>query len=651
MGLPGFPHTKRGINQRAIRKIWTFRKRARNGGGREYLFDFLPEKMRIAIIKKNPGLFCIAAGSGSTPPDACIHSQDSSHESLWTSYAKRSGKQKSVAEKRLKAVDRVLDLEGGGFKKMEAVMIVSEEIGSSPSTIFNWLRMIEGLSSHDWLPALVGRWGGSAVGKKFPNEIWAIFKADYLRKEAPAAAACYNRLKRIFEKENRTIPSLRTLMRRLRHEIPRGAIILARQGEKALDRMYPSQERDKSDLHALECVNADGHKFDVFVKWPDGITARPVGIFIQDIYSGKILSYRIDRSENRDLIRLAFADLAEKFGIPLDIFLDNSRAFASKWLTGGVKNRYRFKIKSEEPTGILKSLGCKIHWTRPYRGQSKPIERAFRDLSEYVSKHPRFSGAYTGRNTSAKPENYGTRAVDLDVFLKVLDEEIKVHNAREGRKSAVCNGGRSFDSVFIESYERGPIRKATEGQRGLLLLAAEQAKVSRYDGSIVLAGGNRYWNERLSQYGGQKLIVRLDPQNLHAGVFVYDLKNSFICFAKCIQPTGFKDARAAREHARLGRRSIKAHKAILENERRMDALQVAERLSEMQVPEAQVQEARSTKVIQGLFEKKVKMEGREKNKFDKKFEEIMEKIKDSELREIALKYPAHPECLESASGE
>ncbi|EBA16378.1 hypothetical protein RSK20926_21674 [Roseobacter sp. SK209-2-6] len=46
--------------------------------------------------------------------------------------------------------------------------------------------------------------------------------------------------------------------------------VYKREGLKGLLRCYPAQIRDKSGQHALEGVNADCHKFDVFVLWPNG---------------------------------------------------------------------------------------------------------------------------------------------------------------------------------------------------------------------------------------------------------------------------------------------------------------------------------------------------------------------------------------------
>ncbi len=115
-------------------------------------------------------------------------------------------------------------------------------------------------------------------------------------------------------------------------------------------------------FHALEAVNADGHKFDVFVEWPIGNETRivrPVLVGFQDIFSGTILSGRIDISENKETVRLVFGDMVEKYGIPKLCYLDNGRSFASKWLTGGVPNRCRFKVRTRNLLASCCNLALK----------------------------------------------------------------------------------------------------------------------------------------------------------------------------------------------------------------------------------------------------------------------------------------------------
>ena len=80
-------------------------------------------------------------------------------------------------------------------------------------------------------------------------------------------------------------------------------------------------------------------------------------VAIQDVYSGKFLAWRLDESENRVPVRLAIGDMVERYGIPEHMVLDNGRSFASKWITGGTANRFRFKVRDDEPDGLLTQLG------------------------------------------------------------------------------------------------------------------------------------------------------------------------------------------------------------------------------------------------------------------------------------------------------
>jgi hypothetical protein len=366
---------------------------------------------------------------------------------------------------------------------------------------------------------------------------------------------------------------LRTFQRRVDAEVPRTVQVLARQGKEAFQRTMPAQQRDKNVFHALEALNADGHRFDVFARALDGLIFRPVLVAFQDVYSGKILSWRIDQTEHSGLVRLAFGDVVENYGIPSEVYLDNGRSFAAKWLTGGTQTRYRFKIREEDPEGLFVQLGTQVHWTTPYHGQAKPIERAWRDLCETIAKHPACRGAYTGNKPTAKPENYGSKAVDIADFERLVGQEITAHNARLGRRSAICNG-KSLDQAFDQSYATAIIKKASSEQRRWWLLAAESASADRATGHITLFK-NRYWHESLTDHAGDKLIVRFDPQNLHAGVHCYTSANRYLCHAECLGAFGFNDQNAARELAKAKQQRKKAATQLLDRERKVAVLETA----------------------------------------------------------------------------
>lgn len=346
--------------------------------------------------------------------------------------------------------------------------------------------------------------------------------------------------------------------------------------------MYPPQERRRDVFHALEAANADGHRWDVWVEWPDGEIARPCMTAIQDLYSGYVLSWRVDRTENWTGFRLAFGDMVETYGIPGHIWLDNGRNFAAKWMTGGIANRYRFKVREEDPEGILKQLGVEVHWTTPYSGQSKPIERCFKEFCDKIAKDPEFKGAYTGNSPVNKPENYRSRAVPLKTFIEILTSEIAAHNAKPGRNTHTTRG-RSFEETFLESYKRSQIRTAPEELRRLWMLAADGVTAAKRDGSIRLLE-NTFWSDFLHLHRGQKLVVRFDPDQLWDGVHVYSLDSAYLGHAPCHEAAGFNDVGAAREHGRLRRRWLRAQKEMLAAERKMDAADVAARVPRFEPP-------------------------------------------------------------------
>jgi hypothetical protein len=615
LGLPILPGTPQGINRLARSCNWLPKRRRKGrGGGWEYHISALPKKVRTALLLKASSASLESSLKPLENLRNCAENenvanwrqnenlrncgQNAISESLWALWEAKPDKAKQEAKGRHDIVLAVMAMIDHGIKKGAAKRAAANEYGLSVSTVGRWLKLVKGYHRSDWAPVLLPKHAGRIEKAAISPEAWDYFKADYLRQSKPAASACYERLMRIAIKKGWEIPSLKTLSRKLTREVSKPVIIYKREGNEALSSSYPAQERDHSYYHALEAVNADGHKFDVFVRHPDGEINRPVLLAWQDIFSGKILSYRLDKTENTDSVRLSFGDMIEIYGIPEHAFLDNGRGFASKWMTGGATTRYRFKIKEDEPDGLFKMVGVNLHWCTPYHGQSKPIERSFRDLCEYIAKHPRFEGAYTGNKPDAKPENYGSKAVDLDVFLKILNQEIIHHNARQGRRSKVC-AGRSFDEAFKASYETSEIRKASESQRRLWLLAAESVPVSKYDGSIRL-DKNRYYCDALAEHMGGKVVARFDPDKLHENVFIYTLDGHYIGRAECIQAAGFGDRKAAREYNRMRNQRNKAVKKQATVEVRMTAIEAANMLPDVKPPETPV-----TKIVKPSFKKAV----------------------------------------------
>lgn len=594
LALPSMPATLRGINMIAKREGWLERRNASGaslsrrregrGGGWEYHYSLFPTLAQTRLVAESVTAQRKAASVG----------EPKGRGEMWDWFERQPETRKQKARDRLAILEAVAALQRGGLQKDVAVHEVARANGVGKSAIYSWADLVAGVDRADWLPYLAPRFAGRTAKVDCSEEAWQAIKADYLRQSQPSFSTCYERLQLAAKQHGWVVPSERTLARRMQRDIPMPVFTFLRKGPDALKRLYPSQERDRTMFHALEAVNVDGHKWDVFVKWPDGTVSRPLMVGIQDLYSNKILGWRIDKTENVDLIRLSFADVFSDYGIPDICYMDNGRGFAAKLITGGTPNRYRFKVKEEEPTGVLVSLGVDVHWTLPYSGQSKPIERAWRDLCDSIAKHPAFEGAYTGNSPDAKPENYGSRAIPLDTFLQIVGQGIALHNARTGRRTRVCAGVKSFDQAFNDSYEKSVIRKATAEQLRMCFLAVENIRPDATNGSIRIAG-NRYWSELLLEHMGKPLSVRFDPDDLQAGVHLYRLDGVYLGFADCVEAVGFADTAAAREHARKRNAFRKATKLAAGLERELSTEALLRLLPE--IDEAPAPETKLTRLV------------------------------------------------------
>lgn len=563
--LPGLPKSKRAIAIRIDDENWATRtdakgsplarRRAGRGGGTEYHLSLLPESARVELERR--GVV------------AKVSEQDATHTGeLWRWHDGQSASVKAEAERRSGIVGTVMLLEQAGTSRSAAVAEAAVRHGVASSTLWGWLNLIDGVESSNWLPALSPRRRGGGVEAEVDGDLWQILLSDYLRLSKPSWQACFRRTEAAAQAAGKTLPHVRTLWRKFVREVPAQVVVLRRKGKEALRRSLPAQIRSVADLHAMELVNIDGHTCDVFVNWGKDakgrdIIARPTLIAIQDVYSRKFLSWRFARSEDMVTARLVFADLFREHGIPGGLLSDNGRAFASKWLTGGAKTRFRFKVRDEDPQGVLTALGITIHWAKPYRGQSKPIERGFRDFCDAIAKHPAFEGAYTGNSPVAKPENYGNAAVPLEMFKAVWNAGIAAHNAQLGRRSEMGGGTRSFDQVFADSYARSAIGKATPEQLRIALCAADQLTCNRQNGAITLAG-NRYWSPDMLDLAGQKVMVRFDPDDLMQPLHVYSRDGKFLLSAPVWEADGFLDMAAAKQRQRLEKDWKKAAKQAVD---------------------------------------------------------------------------------------
>lgn len=536
LALPGLPKSRREINKRIAAEDWALkiddsgmplaRPRAGRGGGLEYHISQLPDAAKADLVRRG------VAWMPANDEDAVSIARQTQG---WAWYEMQSDRIKAEAERRAAVLDKFEAFVAAGMNRTAAAQATARTVEDGISTIYNYIKLVKGIRRADYLPALAPRRKGGGKECAVDDGAWQYLKSEYLRPERPTFSSCYfNTVKYYAAPRGIEMPNEKTLRRKLEREVDPRVIVAMRKGMDAVRNMVPPQQRSKAHMFAMDMVNIDGHKFDVRVNFGkdakgEDIIERPLMVAIQDVYSSMMLAWRIGETESALLTRLAFADLFRDFGIPNRCLMDNGRAFASKWVTGGVMTRFRFKIREDDPRGLLPSLGIGVQFAQPYSGQSKPIERAFRTLSDFIAKDVRCSGAYTGNHIDNKPENYGTYAVPLDIFVQVVRDGMAAYNEKEGRRTETTNGS-SYEQTFRASYATAPIGKASPEHLRLALLTGEKIKANRKDGSVKIVG-NRYWSRDLSRHAGQLLTIRFDPDDLSLPIHVYSMAGDYICTA------------------------------------------------------------------------------------------------------------------------
>ena len=587
LGLGGLPATVQGVTKKAKLENWERRrKKGVRGNVFEYTFTSLPQETQAEFLLKQSAVEI--SDVSETPRRKELNYLP---EVIWKPYEKATNKQKEEAKAKLTPLYKLDDLVRNNVELMTALDMVSGEFEVTKGSLKRWYYKVRSFERTDWLPLLLDKHKNKKAGKKADctPEAWEAFKADYFRPERPQFGSCYERLKRAARENGWTIPSASGVKRKIEREVPKLVQVQLREGDHAVMQYYPSMRRSVAEIEALEWINGDGYQHNVFVRWHNGDVVRPKTWIWQDIRTRKILAYRVDLSENSDTIRLSLMDLIWKYGIPKKCTIDNTRAAANKWMTGGVKNRYRFKVKEDDVTGIIPLLGIELLWTSVQfgkgHGQAKPIERAFSHggLGELVDKHPSLAGFYAGENIYNKPDNYngGKDGVSYETFIMALEDGIRTFNEREGRQTEICQGIYSFSQVFERDYAKAHIRKASSEQMRFLMLMSEATTLKK-DGTFELDVGGKV-NERRNRYQAtdligtahRKVVVKFDPADLHNKVWVYSLEGMFLAEAECTAKVAFGDKSAGREHDKARKQFVKANKLAAKAQLTMNAQEAA----------------------------------------------------------------------------
>ena len=393
---------------------------------------------------------------------------------------------------------------------------------------------------------------------------------ELTRPEKPKFAAAYRRLVVVAaEREWGDLPSIDTIKSRLDVIAP-----FWRLGSFDLDEAQPYQERSTRDLRPMDIVNADGHKLDLLVDLGNGKVGRVMLTAWQDVHSRAILGWYISKTETADSYRHSFRRMIEQYGLPGKAVMDNSKAARASSITGGAKGH-----PDQQHVGIITACVGRdgvIH-TKPYSGRSKPIERAFRDLAESISKHPALAGCYTGNTPAAKPLNYGERACTIEELKPIVELAVREYNGRKGRRTeaSIATGGLSAIEILRSVPNTRPMPSA--GLMDQLRYVSASVRANKTNGAIPLHG-NRYYDFELcvplARKPGDKartVEILYDPDDL--STIQAKIGGEFVTLER-INRSGFDSRDDARESARKRRRINKHMQAAMDDAPHMTADEV-----------------------------------------------------------------------------
>ena len=304
---------------------------------------------------------------------------------------------------------------------------------------------------------------------------------------------------------------------------------LLRDGEKALkEQVIPHIKRDISKIEVGEVLVADGKRLNFQVINPfTGKACRATLIGFLDWKSTALVGYEIMLEENTQNIASALRNAILNLGkIPKFVYLDNGRAFKSKYFMGSPA------FCETGLKGIYEKLGITTVFANPYNARAKVIERFFLEMQESFEK---LLPSYIGTNIENKParlrRNEKFHCAIHKEFIPTIQQTIQMINSWLLYKNSLpCPNDKSKTiQEMLGSIERQEINPRELDD----LMLAQEVKTITSQGIRFLKSD--YYNDAL--YGlRQKVIIKYSLFDL-SYINVYTITGKFLCKADRITLT------------------------------------------------------------------------------------------------------------------
>jgi transposase InsO family protein len=409
------------------------------------------------------------------------------------------------------------------------------ELGGKPiskSTLYNWTGKYQSHDEAGLVPQYKDRGGcGASLDKRTKELIWFY----YLHKNKPSVARV---LRKLAEKEGIEVKPTK-VYRYIRYEIPSSVKDYFRKGKKYYHDHYESYiVIDYTRYHAMQMVVYDHKTLDFAsrVKRADGWhRVRLVLTCIIDKRSRMILGWWIDEVPSTLTIIRATRMMVESYGCPESGQFDNGKDFTSSWFSGDAWNEQHRRFGTKERNTIsciIDDLGMAAHFTEPYHGQSKHIERAF---GFFAAEFDKAFESYLGSNTSDRHEESrlytgafeGAPARPIEELPTIEETRalfakfMEWYNTKHGHRGQGMNG-KTPEQVFNETL-RG--RRDLPKGWGEYVWTRREVKVVQRNG--VRDGEDWFYNEKMQGIVGKQVELRVSIDDI-GRAYIFNLEGEYL---------------------------------------------------------------------------------------------------------------------------
>lgn len=440
---------------------------------------------------------------------------------------------KIQAQKYLPIIKKSINLKGQNLKNF-----IIEWNKNNPylSTSYSSLIRMRGKYEKDGIAGLIAKYGNNLSRTTVSNDYFQYFKDIYLKEGAPSLRSSWEQTLGYAIRTNnvnpKTFPSFMAFKRRLNREIPKQAVYLARYGESAWNRKYSQYiERDYSNIQCGKVWVSDHAQIDVACRMPDGSVKFPWVTAWRDYKSGKWLGWILQTNHpNSDLIFQAFYNSALEYGLPEDIIIDNGKDYRSKDFAGGRK----IQVDEQDTTCMLEELNVNVHFALPYNAQTKPIERDFLKIKNWLSKH---CVGYRGGNVVERPEILAEEIKNNKIMnfedFKILFDNFIVNVFNKHHSNGKNHKGLSPDELFNQEFTE----KIVPSKDALKLFCMRTSKTFTIGRNGIKDSvlGITYWADWMSLKKGIKVYLRRDIKD-YGDAWVFNaLNDEFIGKANVVK--------------------------------------------------------------------------------------------------------------------